>query len=232
VSEWIASHRQVWEFWFQLLTAIGTVGAVAVAVWIAFWQEWRTYRDRPKLKIGLQFCAPDCGLEKQLEPRVMVSAGGGAHHYDAKVDAYWFRLYAENAGRSVAREVEATVSDLTKKDQDGRWSPVATFQLSNLVWNHTGDVVQRQLLPGTRRHFALGSLRTPDAGHFARFRFKLSVDPVSAYDFLETGDYRFTIAVGAANADPVTRQFRLFVDGNWTPVWSELTHQHLQIEPV
>src|SRR4051812_3865774 len=104
-AKWLQDHRVVWEFIFQLLTVVGTVGAVLVALWLALRADWVERRNRPLLRLGIKFGPPDCGFDKQRE----VWRGRRGGFFDGATveremvrDAYWFRMFVQNDGRSPA----------------------------------------------------------------------------------------------------------------------------------
>lgn len=115
MGQWLQEHRTVWEFLFQFLTVVGTVGAVLVALWLALRTDWLERRNRPVLRLGIRFGPPDCGFDKQREVWRGRSGGfltGTTFEREMVRDAYWFRMFVHNDGRSPAHDVEIMLSDM------------------------------------------------------------------------------------------------------------------------
>lgn len=216
------------EFW----TAIGAIGTF-LAVVVALWPAFSSWKRRPKLYTGIRLHPPECGMYQQNEIRRVsfVNEPGVQGRTVASVsvgDAFWFRLYVTNTGQTAARDVEVTIGDVTRLD-DGRFVPYSGFLLSNLIWTHEREVSRAQLLPGTDRNVDLGNMRRPDPNTQVQFRFQLSIDPVSAYNVVEPGTYEFDIQVGAANCDQVKTRFRLAFDGMWSADHEVMFKRHFSI---
>jgi hypothetical protein len=234
MDQWLQQHRDAWEFLFQLLTVVGTVGAVLVALWLALRTDWRERRTRPMLKLGINFGPPDCGFDKQRDVWRGRRGGfldGSTFEREIVRDAYWFRMFVENTGRSPAHDVEIILSDMMVRPAPAMpYQPHTRFLLSDGVWTHGADVLP-QLLPGARRLLDVGSMMRPmSAGQKAFFRFQITVVPESGYNVVEPGDYQFTVTVGARNADLQSVVVRLRFDGDWSADTGTMFRDHVSLQ--
>jgi hypothetical protein len=216
------------DFW----TSIGAI-ATFLAVGVALWPAFSSWRRRPKLDTNIRLHPPECGIYLQNEiTRVSFVNEPGMQAQTVQSvsvgDAFWFRLYVTNTGKTAAHDVEVTIGDLMRLE-DRRLVPYAGFLLSNLIWTHGAEVSRAQLLPGTERNVDLGNMRRPERSTQAQFRFQLSIEPVSPYNVVEAGTYQFTIQAGAANCDPVRTQFRLAFDGGWNVDPAVMFERHVSI---
>jgi len=131
----------------DLWTAIGailTFAAIFVALFLAFWPEWRERWRRPVLSLDIHFSPPDCGFYKQAEIRRVAVVGEGivgmqgvVLQSDAVVDAYWFRMLVRNTGATAARNVEVTVSDMSRLLEGNRRPHVPERQTHDYVRHGT-----------------------------------------------------------------------------------------------
>ena len=88
--------------WTDILTAIGTVGAVILTVFFFLFERIRNWIKRPKLQMGDKFTPPEC--HKTI---VMIC--------NEMADRYWFRLFATNVGNTPAKDIEVTINKVYKK---------------------------------------------------------------------------------------------------------------------
>src|ERR1700674_3645991 len=97
-----------WPAW---LTAIGTGGAVVVALVLAIWGEKvRSFWFRPKLDITIEPRPPDC---IKIQTRVTSPRTG---EFIEMSNAYYCRLQVWNHGNVPARDVEVTLLRLHRKE--------------------------------------------------------------------------------------------------------------------
>jgi hypothetical protein len=62
-----------------------------------------------------------------------VAGLSSGRRYTRVGNAFWFRLYVTNTGETVAHDVEVTIGELMRLEND-RFVPYSGFLLSNLVW--------------------------------------------------------------------------------------------------
>lgn len=199
-----------WALVADSLSAIGTIAAVVVALYLAGAERRLRARERPQLKMGFRPTEPDCGP--------IWKRGSPESFYGEKVaEAFWFRAYVENVGVSAARELEVQIHDVVKRGEDGL-RPVPDFIQGSLAWTHQrrDEVFLPLLLPGTAKHFELAVISEP--AHPSRptsFDIQMVASPANEYNKLPVGQYEFDVTVGAANASTARRRFRLSFSGGW-----------------
>jgi hypothetical protein len=176
--QWLQDHRTVWEFVFQLLTVVGTVGAVFVALWLALRVDWVERRNRPCCGWGsnsARLIAASTNREGVWRGRSGGFLSGTTIEREVVRDAYWFRMFVQNDGQSPAHDVEIMLSDVFVRPAPAKpYEPYDRFLLSDAVWTHGGDVMP-QLLPRSRRLFDVGSIVKPlggSGGDETHFKFR------------------------------------------------------------
>jgi hypothetical protein len=177
------------------LTAIGTVGAVVVALATPAVTWVLRRRSRPALRIELS------GSEPNLRPVVDASS-------DATV-AFWLRFTVTNSGRSTAQAVRAQlrrywVRQATEADHDAPWVECAIDPqpLSWISRPYHVDAARREAvaIPAGAGDLATVALFTV---HDAMMTLKfLDADYVPfSPPTSHLVEYRFQVSVGADNAD-------------------------------
>jgi hypothetical protein len=177
------------------LTAIGTVGAVVVALATPAVTWLLRRRRRPVLRIEL------AGSEPDLRPVQDASS-------DAIV-AFWLRFTVANAGRSTAQAVRAQlrrywVRQASKADHEMPWTECAIDPqpLSWISRPYHVDPARREAvaIPAGLSDLATVALFTvPDATMTLKFLDADYVPPSPSAAHLV--EYRFQVSVGADNAD-------------------------------
>lgn len=177
------------------LTAIGTVGAVVVALATPAVTWALRRRRRPVLRIELS------GSEPNLRPVLAASS-------DAVV-AFWLRFTVTNSGRSTAQAVRAQlrrywVYQASKADQKMPWVECALDPqpLSWISRPYHVDPARREAvaIPAGSDDLATVALFTvPDATMTLKFLDADCVPPSPPNAHLI--EYRFQVTVGADNAD-------------------------------
>jgi hypothetical protein len=171
----------------QWLTAVGTVLAVVVAVFLQAWITWRTHRRQPKLTLARDDYAysKEANKERALIP--------------------YLRLAVTNAsGKHAAEAVEVLVLRI---DGGPRGSGGVNRWLVNpaLGWPNSLDPLPRMTIPpGTTRYIDVGYWsQSGQDGGLPRWLLELAVQPRPYSDrhILEPGEYVIELAVAARNAD-------------------------------
>ena len=127
------------------ISAVGTVGAVVVALFLFFWDR---RSGKASLKVILRPQPPDWSFAS-------LATDGDEEPYRVE---FVLRLAAKNRGRATARTVEASIHDV-ERQKDGVWVLVDTFLPSNLRWTHTADRQLPSLIPEVAKHFDLGQVQ-------------------------------------------------------------------------
>ena len=205
----------------EWLTAIGTIAAVAVALFLVFWGQFLKWLNRPKLKLDVKFKPPHCHyISSDLK------TDSGAVKY---FDNFYFRLQVINIGRTSARNLEIIIDQVEKKVGDN-WELNNKFLESNLTWTHIEQQYLQFLLPHSIKHANLGHIVDPKARlqvfkekplalRVSRkqtvFYFNLTIQATSKYHIIAPGEYKFRVSVGAENCKPTSETFYLYLSGDW-----------------
>jgi hypothetical protein len=186
----------------DLLTAIGTVGAVIVAIFLPIIQH---FLNKPKLKVGLNFSPPDCHITL-------------AKRGDNYIDVFLMRFFVQNKGRSTAKNLEVTVDKIFLKS-NGDWEICSNFLSSNLLWTNQNGSVLNNLLPKSRRNVDLAYIYKPvvSVRNQDETEMVVCISNIIFDDFnrFYPGDYKFVIIVGGSNCDPITKEFIISFKEDW-----------------
>jgi hypothetical protein len=201
--------------WIEVLTAIGTFGAVVVTLSIFSYKKISKKIRKPKLKLGVHFSPPEC--------HKMLAVIG-----NTRVDAYWFRLYVENFGKRTAKDVDVIIEKIYIKIGD-EWRIYSVFLPSNLLWTHIGRALLSNLQPGSKKNVDFGYILEPSVrsqypsennpafpNHTGNlFNISTTVRPSNGYNIIKPGEYRFQIFVGAKNCIQREEYILLKFSQNW-----------------
>ncbi len=182
-----------WGGWVAL-TAIGTVGAVVVALGLQLVLFWREKRRRPRLTLAFD---DHQRTEEMYQP--------------GNKPAVYLRTAVSNAeGKETARDVELLLLEVEEFSHTSVGSGGRTIWLANpaLGWTHSFDAELRYQLP--RQSIPPGATRYVDVGRWLQLEdgtydlsFVLSVipEPVSRRHVLESGCWRLRIAATMQNGN-------------------------------
>lgn len=183
------------------ISAIGTVGAVAVALFLFFWDRWS---GKATLGVILRPEPPDWSFATLGHPT----------EEEPTQTVFVLRLAANNRGRATARTVEAIIHQV-EQQKDGAWVPVQTFLPSNLRWTHTADRQLHLLVPEAPKLFDLGEVQQNGPADCILL-VAITPQPTRAYNIFFPGMYRFSITLAAENAPAAHTRFEL----SFFPKWS------------
>jgi hypothetical protein len=212
-------------FTAEWLTALGTVGAVIVALALALWGE----------KIGRLFNRPRLFLEAHVGRPASVSVRrqrrvellplkpitrGGTFDIDAGI-AYYFRLAIRNGGNTDARDVQVFLENVERIPSNGSPEKIVECTPMNLLWSNRGNATLPALLPEMPPVYCdfvhveapmPGSLEEQPDGQLV-----LDVEfPSNTGDHvLAAGTYRFGITLAAANHKPLRYKLEVIFSGTW-----------------
>ncbi|HVP76810.1 MAG TPA: hypothetical protein VMV04_02845, partial [Thermodesulfobacteriota bacterium] len=202
------------------LTAIGTIGASVVALFIAIFHErLRALFWHPKLVIRYENKSPDVSLIPVTNQKT-----------GAKAKCYYFRLRIYNEGKSSAEIIEVFIEEIHRRQADGKFELWQEFIPLNLVWSHYGQPYFLRIPPNVYKHCDLGNILEPSE----RQNFPEHVHPqinvpqdktmmclglitlpnTGSY-LLVPGVYRIVLVAVAANAGIVRRTIEVNLTGNW-----------------
>ncbi len=186
----------------NVLTALGTVGAVFVALGLALGLIGR----RGSLEVYQDDHPPD-------SHHIMSTAGA------QQFPSYYCRLRVHNHGGGEARGVEVQMLALRKKDKNGHMVSDPVFLPLDLQWSF-GEVQRPKLLPGVFRYCDLVHVDSPNPKKlvFHNAGFPMSpneIRPGEHPTIKDPGDYELDVAVAARNAATIHRTLALRFTGVW-----------------
>jgi len=216
--------------WTDILTAIGTVGTVVLTFFFYFFERIRNWIKRPKLELDVHFTPPECH-------KTIVKIG------NEMADAYWFRLFATNVGDTPAKDIEVTIDKVYKKIED-KWTLYSAFLPSSLVWTHINQPILNDLISGATRNIDLGYIMDPEVRYKYTFEnnpvlpnsmseiffnVSISVRPFIGYNIIDSGEYKFSLIIGAKNCKPVKDQIILKFTNDWKDDEAKMLNETVKI---
>ena len=214
--------------WAGWAAALATFLAVVVALWKEdIVKHWR----RPRLKVRIALQPPDCHKipVNSINPRT-------GEIVESR-DAYFFRLWVENAGGVRAENVQVFAAELRRKKAGGGFEKVTSFLPMNLKWAHTGEVFAAGLSPKMGRHCDLGYIAAPGnmgrgaAADPAEIKLVLvtEVVPNTHSNECGPGDYELALRIAASNSPPLEAMCGITLPGKWYDDEIEMLSQGIGI---
>lgn len=209
-----------------VLVALGTVGAVIVAVLGSAIRRTllaiRSRRTRPVLTLSF-----DEKADLQLEA---VTTGGLA---TPLFPALYVRLRVSNAIRRRAAEgVEVLVTRVRPVEPSpllgSGWRTEPLANLGALGWTHSAPP-DLTLGPGAARTVDLATV-IDHPQNAAAIVLAMPVQPASGFNQLAAGSYEITLTVVARNVEAQDWRLDLYYDGAW--ISGEPTAEHLRVSGV
>jgi hypothetical protein len=197
------------------VVALGTLVLAAVAV---FQQTIRGWFYQPCLRVSVKTEPPDCLWVPFTTPDGTFVA-----------DSIYLRLWVENAGNIMARNVEVYAKELRQKRTEGTWERVGAFPPMNLKWANWGTICFPSIAPEMGKHCDLGHIVDPahrqqlheDAPRLnltsqqTSLAFDLMAAPNHRGHIIGPGEYQLDILVAAENTRPVKRTIAISLKGTW-----------------
>jgi hypothetical protein len=196
----------------EWLLVAGTLGAVVVALGVAFYGRLRAWRERPKLSLSFD---PSAGSETLdlVSVGTLVSGNPPISH--------WARIRIENGrGRRSAQDVEVLVTRFRRCDEAAWVQP--PLDTRPLRWSNStlsesdGGLSRVTIPPGVARHCDLVALAPPllvhdyegsgsgdlDRGEFGAIA-TLQIDPAPTdrRHWIATGAYELELAICARDVN-------------------------------
>jgi hypothetical protein len=232
----------------QLLTAIGTIGAVVVALVIAIFQDkLRRLYSRPILEVRATTKLPDCVKIPYIQNQFLLNQQT-PEIKKCETTSYYLRVLVENNGNQTARNVEVYAKRLMRhRKSDNHWEEVPEFPPMNLVWSNSPpeqNMYLRFLPPGMSKHCDIGHILDPDGRkHFegddnpvldlgageVSLTFDLIQKPLHKGHVVKQATYSLEIVVAADNVEAITRKIEIFFDGKWHPDLATMLRDHVGI---
>jgi hypothetical protein len=209
------------DTWATIFVAIGTVGAVAYALFRDLFVE---PRRRPKLELRFDHSGND---------QVVVGTAEGR-------DAAYVRLRVVNGRRKdTADDVVVVATDVRRLEDSGQAE--TTPIMLPLTWSGSNPpLTVGSVHPGSERHIDLLHVDWPAGagaeGEIAQespvtvpVHLALTPKPAGGQDTLEPGSYEVSLEIRARNADAISYAIPFSWDGKWpgkAAMW-----EHLRVEP-
>ncbi len=245
---------QLADWTTKWLTAIGTVGAVIVALVIALFQNrLRRWCNHPILEVSASTKLPDCVKLPYIQPAHLQFSPQPVVVQQHETTSYYLRVLVENASNETARNVEVYAKKLIRyRKSDSQWEEVFDFPPMNLVWSNSPPeqgTYLRFLPPKMSKLCDVGHIIDPtDRKDFegdnnpaldlspdeVSLTFDVIQKPLHKGHIVKQGDYRLEIVVAADNVDAVTRKVKIFFDGKWHSDRATMLRDHVGIgvEPL
>lgn len=208
------------DTWATVAVAIGTVGAVAYAL---FRDLFVTARRRPRLDLRFDATGND---------QVVVGTTGG-------LDAAYVRLRVANGpGKDTADDVVVMVTEIRRlKDSEMIVAEASPMGLP-LTWSGSSPpLTVASVHPGSERHIDLLHVNWParDELEIARtwsetvpVQLDLTPQPAGGQHVLTPGVYEIAVEIRARNADASRYAIPVTWDGKWSG--KEAMWDHLRVE--
>lgn len=216
----------VGESIWNALTAIGTIGAVVLALYL---QLFRTRRQRPILEIGLFEPSP---------PHLRQTPGTNIKTGKVIGTLYPLSIRLENTGRTLAKNAQPLITAMGYTE-DGAWKTHPNWIAAPLRWGldeyailATGrPTEEKDLVPHRPYFFNLGLLGTDDPRSFRLNPINMPGGQQTLYD---PGEFCFELTVFAEAAEPAKKYFNIQWDGECTDNFEEVKKKiriHLRDRP-
>lgn len=187
---------------------IAGIIALLIAVFTtvaAFFQEpFNKWRSRPKLKFEFKLDSPFCHK----------TVGKGER------PVYCFLFQITNSGKTVARNCEATIEEVSHKTDRENYEKEKNFSSVNLVWSNRKcrEKQYRNINPGQRIACDLGLIyefSNDENTDNQKFKFYLFSPPLSQKDYLLPGKHKLKVSIYSENAKAVHASFIISWSGQW-----------------
>lgn len=228
----------------EWLTAIGTIGAVIVALLLALWGPWiGQLFFHPALDLYARVQRPDAEKVRRhgrLSTGEMIDLG----------EYYYFRLAVTNRGNTAARDVQVFLSRVERLNGN-QTETVSRFTPMNLIWTNTEqlpakDRVTRSVLladtppvycdlvhvgdPQFRKHSG-EDLDSVPLG-IGVLGLDVEVATYSKGHLLEPGTYLFHLTLAASNCPSTHHIVKASFSGQWLPEDKEMFETGFKMEKL
>lgn len=210
----VAGAHLVGESIWNALTAIGTISAVVLALYL---QLFRTWKRRPVLEIGYFEPKP---------PHLRCTPGTNIKTGEVVGTLYPLSIRLLNKGRTLAKNAQPLITAMGSIE-DGKWTIHPNWIPAPLRWGldeytilATGKPTEeKDLIPHRPYFFNLGLLGT-DAPKF--FRLNPITMPGGQLTHYGPGEFCFELSAFAEKAEPTKKYFHIQWDGGCTENFEEV----------
>jgi hypothetical protein len=195
----------------EWLTAVGTMGAVVVALVLVLWGEKIGHLVvRPKLSLRARVGRPD---SERTQRQTNTGASAGI--------AYFFRLAVRNRGNAAAHDVQVYL-DSVERIINGKPEKVTEYTPMNLVWAYRGSATLPTLLPDMPPTYCdLAHVDEPmpsrnlEEQREASLVLDVEFPPNTGGHVLGAGTYYFRLILASANCRPRYYKLEVIFPGSW-----------------
>ncbi len=219
---WI-NDPQWWAFFAALL--LGLAGIFQDKIKSIFW--------KPKLNVDFRLSPPD---SHKIPMRAIASQR-------ILYNTYYIRARVMNFGNYQLEDVEAMVTDLTKKEPNGQYQKVINFLPLNLVWAHSlgQEITKPKIQPKMFKFLDFGHiLQTTDERPDIKFGINsankivlaldVEVPPNTGSHLIFPGEYKIKVIFAANNLSPVEKIYSLVIADKWTENQDEMLEKNIFIK--
>lgn len=155
-------------------------------------------------KLSIVFTGKDDCIPKTIE------RGPGIER-----EAYYIKARVTNIRKAIARDCRAYLVNIEKKDADGKFKPTVYSDSIQLAWSAQGSENRSKALDlakGIKQYVDIITTRSDSPYYYPQLAVTLNrYVPL----FQETGIFRFTLQVSAAEADPRMLKLTFEWNGQW-----------------
>lgn len=198
---------------------------------IGIFQDWlRKKIWKPDLKIEFRLNPPDS------HKTMMRNSNTNKIVYPT----YYLRARIENTGNYQLEDVEAMVTEKTKREPNGQFKRDAEFLPLNLIWTVTHEITKSKIQPGLFKFIDFGhveetrfkNLSTFGLSNNSRVVLELCTEtsPNTGSHIIFPGEYRIKIIIAANNLKPITKIYSLVITDNWTDNQSEMFEKNIFVK--
>lgn len=217
----------------QWFAAVGTIGAVLVALFKDLILAWRR---RPKLEVT---CTKE--VPWTVRTPIIVYTGQGVILWSG--ECYFVRIKVKNIGKTRAEKVQVSASKLEKQGLDGKFTEIPTILPLNMKWSNSPPNTPVVILDGLSSEMTafcdIVSLCDPANPHQRKpaatppnitvGQLQLEVDPPGDLHLLSPGTYKLTLRLAAANVTPIDKELEFSHKGTWLANDAEMRRDCLAV---
>jgi hypothetical protein len=188
------------------LTAVGTVGAVIVALWLAWRGDRRAEARRPQLSVAFDDTTGLVNEKTTYRRTEAIITTGSPVPVEVVLGqglAAYLRIEVNNdAGHDAAEDVEVLLSRVFTMTPDTKELEVVDISFPGFPWTHVGAT--RLTIPaGVKRTIDVARVHDdpPDKGMAGVLELLVEPTPGDFRNHLKTGAYELHLTVSARNAD-------------------------------